>query len=543
MNPLVMTVVMLAAWGIFVLQMTIKFVALKKMAPENRWNNIGKRIKRLFKMGFAQEKLIGPKRERASGIMHAFIFWGALMVGIRELTLMGEGFVTGFQEYLPFLGSEYLMGYLYISIYNVSEVIVLTMVMIALYRRIFKKPSRLELNWEGIYVLLFIAFIMITDLLFDAARLNLIEKYNHSLHFFKSEVFGVEWDWAPFTVLIAKFVYPFGENGNAFLLQFSYWGHVAGMLIFINLLINTKQFHEITALPNIFLGSIDYPHSIAPLVNLEDESVWEEERIGINKLQHLTWKQGLDLYSCTECGRCHDVCPTFVTEKPLTLKRFNKSLLSHLRQEEKNLFFKGQTAEDKKLVGDIIRPETLWACTTCRACEEVCPVVAVLITDPGDIGTDSGTSEVVEESEESPATPADIPQEAVMATGDTTSLFFHKPNKWLNRAKDVLSKEQLPTTGIEKAKDMFKDLRKQTLDSLPRGKDYIALVDNEKCIGCTQCVYFCNFASIDMISWDLQARTSQFESKKALILEDTCTGCTLCAFACPVEAITMESRV
>jgi len=88
----------------------------------------------------------------------------------------------------------------------------------------------------------------------------------------------------------------------------------------------------------------------------------------------LTWKQGLDLYSCTECGRCHDVCPTFVTEKPLTLKRFNKSLLSHLRQEEKNLFFKGQTAEDKKLVGDIIRPETLWACTTCRACEEVCPV-------------------------------------------------------------------------------------------------------------------------------------------------------------------------
>ena len=90
---------------------------------------------------------------------------------------------------------------------------------------------------------------------------------------------------------------------------------------------------------------------------------------------------------------------------------------------------------------------------------------------------------------------------------------------------------------------MFKDLRKQTLDSLPRGKDYIALVDNEKCIGCTQCVYFCNFASIDMISWDLQARTSQFESKKALILEDTCTGCTLCAFACPVEAITMESRV
>ena len=194
-------------------------------------------------------------------------------------------------------------------------------------------------------------------------------------------------------------------------------------------------------------------------------------------------------------------------------------------------------ASDKKAI--MVREPD---CIVCRACEEVCPVVAVLITDPADIGTDTGTSEVVEESEETPATPAEATQEPVMATGET-SLFFHKPNKWLGRAKDVLAKEELPTTGIEKAKDMFKDLRKQTLDSLPRGKDYIALVDNEKCIGCTQCVYFCNFASIDMISWDLKARTSQFESKKALILEDTCTGCTLCAFACPVEAITMESRV
>ena len=194
-------------------------------------------------------------------------------------------------------------------------------------------------------------------------------------------------------------------------------------------------------------------------------------------------------------------------------------------------------ASDKKAI--MVREPD---CIVCRACEEVCPVVAVLITDPADIGTDTGTSEVVEESEETPTTPVEATQESVMATGET-SLFFHKPNKWLGMAKDVLAKEELPTTGIEKAKDMFKDLRKQTLDSLPRGKDYIALVDNEKCIGCTQCVYFCNFASIDMISWDLQARTSQFESKKALILEDTCTGCTLCAFACPVEAITMESKV
>ena len=306
--------------------------------------------------------------------MHAFIFWGALLIGVRELTLMGEGFISGFQEYLPLLGSESILGFIYISVYNVAEVVVLAMVLMALYRRIWPKPERLEHNWEGIYVLIFIVAIMLTDLLFDAARYNLVENFGHNLHYFQSADYGTEWQWAPVSVLVATILNFFGEGGNAFFYHFGYWGHVAAMLIFLNVLIHTKQFHEITALPNVFLGSLDYPHAAAPLTDLEDEALWEEGRIGVNKLEHLTWKQGLDLFSCTECGRCHDVCPTYVTDKPLTLKRFNQSLLQHLRNEESALFMTGKTADEKTLVGDIIHPDTLWACTTCRACEEACPV-------------------------------------------------------------------------------------------------------------------------------------------------------------------------
>ena len=120
MNPWLMTLVMLVAWGAFALQITIKLGALTKMESENRVNNIRRRIGRLFKIGIGQEKLIGRRRERSSGIMHAFIFWGALLIGIRELTLMGEGFITGFQEYLPFLGSDSLLGFAYITVYNLS---------------------------------------------------------------------------------------------------------------------------------------------------------------------------------------------------------------------------------------------------------------------------------------------------------------------------------------------------------------------------------------------------------------------------------------
>jgi len=239
--------------------------------------------------------------------------------------------------------------------------------------------------------------------------------------------------------------------------------------------------------------------------------------VGTDKLGIWGSVVAVDFDICVADGACIEACPVDVYDWIDTPKH---------------------PASDKKAIMSR-EPD----CIICRACEEVCPVTAVLITDPGDIGSGSQSETVEDEKTEDEAPVEAKSEQPVAVASDSDSLFFHKPNKWLNRAKDVLDKEELPSTGIEKAKDMFKDLRKQTLDALPRGKEYMALVDNEKCIGCTQCVYFCNFASIDMISWDLQARTSQFESKKALILEDTCTGCTLCAFACPVEAITMEARI
>ncbi len=255
----------------------------------------------------------------------------------------------------------------------------------------------------------------------------------------------------------------------------------------------------------------------------EDEpiQIWAKDSdsyggVGTDKLGIWGSVVAVDFDICVADGACIDACPVDVFEWIDTPEH---------------------PASDKKAI--MTREPD---CIVCKACEEVCPVDAVLITDPADIGTGTGSTVTVTEEVPAEASSETVVEAPVAMTSDDTALFFHKPNKWLNRAKDVLNKEELPSTGIEKAKDMFKGLRKQTLDSLPRGKDYLALVDNDKCIGCTQCVYFCNFASIDMISWDLMARTSQFESKKALILEDTCTGCTLCVFACPVEAITMEAK-
>jgi Fe-S oxidoreductase len=146
------------------------------------------------------------------------------------------------------------------------------------------------------------------------------------------------------------------------------------ILVFLNLLLNTKHAHVITALPNVFLGSVGRPPTPVKLLDLESEEAWEKGGLGVDKIEQLTWKQGLDLYTCTECGRCYDICPTYVTGKPLTLKWFNDSLRHHLQEEAKTLRATGTASGKKELVGDVIQHDPLWASTTCRACEEVCPV-------------------------------------------------------------------------------------------------------------------------------------------------------------------------
>ena len=231
---------------------------------------------------------------------------------------------------------------------------------------------------------------------------------------------------------------------------------------------------------------------------------------------------GVDFDMCIADGACIDACPVDVYEW---------------------IDSPGHAASERKPFMPR-EPD----CIVCRACEEVCPVDAVLITDPGDVeaamaGADTAPAPAIAEAA---ATEGEVPAEAGAAIAAEPAVaapvWEPKPDLWLQRMKDSLAGLELPDTGMAKAKPLFREIRKETLDSLPRGKEFIALVHNDKCIGCTQCVYFCNFASIDMIGWELETRTDAFESKKALIVEDTFTGCTLCVFACPVEAITMEAR-
>jgi len=307
-------------------------------------------------------------------------------------------FQVGF--HLPFLSDNNILGYGYILLKDIAEGIVFLMILFAIYRRLILRPKRIHSSFEAYFVLFAIGFLMVSDLFYDGARYNLIQVFENKeqWHFFNNPTWGNEFAWTPVAVIFGKITGGLGESINTIILHLAYWLHLICLMVLLNFLPLGKHFHVITALPNVFLKTLNFPHQKTQLLDLENEAAWEDESLGLNHIHQLDWKQGLDLYTCTECGRCKDVCPTYVTDKPLDLKTFNDSLKAELLRNAPALIKRQQLANqlkqtkdetvkanlneemaalnsDQQLIGDIIKPETLWACTTCRACEEVCPVM------------------------------------------------------------------------------------------------------------------------------------------------------------------------
>ena len=293
--------------------------------------------------------------------------------------------------------SRHLVGYLYVALKDFVEGIVLAMVIWAIYRRAVVKPERLHNSFKAYLVLVLIGILMVSDLLYDGARYNLVQlpDLSSDIHIFNNPQYGPESLWAPLSKATAALISGFSAETLALLMGVMFWLHICTQLVFLNILPYGKHFHVITALPNVYFKSLGYPHEKAKLLDMEDEDAWENESLGLNHIHQLDWKQALDLFTCTECGRCKQVCPTYTTDKPLNLYDFNLNLRQELTDNEAAIIQRakllsgaeqrGDDADalkekvlalnsEKQLVGDVIAEDTLWACTTCRACEEVCPV-------------------------------------------------------------------------------------------------------------------------------------------------------------------------
>lgn len=380
MSTLIFSVFILVALGYFGRTIYRRFGVLLKVTPVKPFDNIPARIKAVLVYAFGQKKFVQREprpetrlSEQSAGWMHFFIFWGFSILAIQVVTMFARGFIDDF--YVPLLSPRWFGGP-YLLLKDIMEVAVLGAVSVALYRWGVSHPKRLygfkpaeerlagQSHWEAYLILCFIACIMIGGLLYDGGRM--VSERN--------ELVQSERSWQPFSTLVGHML---GSHAK-FFSDFGWWLHNCAILVFINLLPMSKHFHIITSLPNVFFLKTD-PRGALSKMDLENAT-----RFGTSYINQFTWKQVLDMYSCTECGRCTSHCPATMSGKELAPRQLLLNLRDYLYEHEGDILAlkpAGGDGAEAATVGEniagekLIHDEVIWACTTCRACEEACPVM------------------------------------------------------------------------------------------------------------------------------------------------------------------------
>ncbi len=363
--------------GIFGRLMFVRLRLMLAGRPETRWDLVSQRIQTLLSVGIGQRKMF---KEPISGLMHAFTFWGFCILGVRTTMLFVMAFVPDFQLPGP-LHAIYDFGK------DITEVIVLTMILGFFYRRLVVRPARIHYSGEALVILGFIGTLMVTDFFYDGLHYGGLAKAGDS------EALG-RIAHAPIGSTLAAMFSTSSMSAETmqWLGEANYWLHLVIILTFLNLLPISKHFHVITALPNVFLSRLEPKGALSLIDNIE-ERVTNGEELGLGRVEALSWKQTLDLYTCTECGRCSVNCPAWNTDKPLNPALIIKDLQAHLYDEAPRILAGGAVAAPMATSGDVseaevaeaeksippliagVNPDAIWSCTTCRSCSEQCPVM------------------------------------------------------------------------------------------------------------------------------------------------------------------------
>ena len=344
---LIFLVVFVLAMGLFSWSVARLIEHLRVGKPENRFDKPGTRLMKVLTVAFGQSKLL---REPVAGLMHFFIFWGFVVLLSAVLESIAEGIIPGFTAAALGDGLYDLLAVLQ----ELFVGLVIVSVIVALFRRYILRPKRLELGLhsrlDATAILMTILLIMAGMIGQNACRIVLEGNENPARLL------------SAFAVPLFSSMEPSAVSGW---FELFWWVHIVLVLAFLNYLPYSKHLHVLTSVFNVYFSSTSPRGSLKP-INLGAENV---EQFGVADVQDLTWKQLLDGYTCTECGRCSTACPAHSTGKLLSPRKIIMDIRARLTEKTSE-----GTSAKKKLVHDFITPEELWACTTCMACVQECPV-------------------------------------------------------------------------------------------------------------------------------------------------------------------------
>jgi len=338
---------------------------------KQRWLNMAR-------IALGQSKMV---RRPIAGALHVIVYVGFIIINIELLEIVLDG-LLGTHRIFSFMGGFY--GFL-ISSFEILAVLVLISVIVFWLRRNLIKIRRFYENkmkgWPKLdadLILYFEIILMSLFLLMNATDVEFQKMNNGNI--------------------ISGFIFPFFENYSLETLHILertfWWSHIIGILFFLNYLYFSKHLHILLAFPNTFyasmenMGKMSNLKSVTNEVNLmlneynneqstsPEENLNEIEKFGASDVSDLNWLQLLNAYSCTECGRCTSVCPANITGKKLSPRKIMMDTRDRLEEVGKNIDKNnGEFVDDgKKLLDNYITREELWACTSCNACVEECPI-------------------------------------------------------------------------------------------------------------------------------------------------------------------------
>jgi Fe-S oxidoreductase len=348
--------------GLFLPRMLVLYKLMLLGKPENRFDRIGERIKNTLATVIPQWcTLKSVTAKDLAGIGHAVMFWGFSFFLLSYIILIGLGEGLGLHTFIRGTAFETV----FLSILDIAAVLVMAAMVWAAIRRYIIRPPRLEISLEAGFIMFLVFSLMVLHLC--------IESFAHAAE-------GVTTGWPVVTTAIAGYLVGQGIPKET-LISFSHgawWIHYAAILIFTIYIPRSKHLHVLASAFNVFFRPLDRKVVLEP-IPLEALEAMESEGsvdLGVAKLQDLKWKDILDTYACAKCGRCHVGCPAQTSGKTLSPREFLRHIKDHLLEDGPALLA-GKTPEEgqgKNLIGDVVTEDEIWACTTCGACQEVCPV-------------------------------------------------------------------------------------------------------------------------------------------------------------------------
>ncbi|MEZ5199062.1 MAG: (Fe-S)-binding protein [Bacteroidales bacterium] len=341
--------------------------------------NFGKRFQLMMEVAIGQTKIF---RFPFVGFLHALVFWGFMVILIGSIEMIIDG-LFNIEKSLSFMGIFYDV---IMASGDVFAFIIAIAILIFLGRRLFLNVKRfggIEMKHKS-HMDANIALTLIFLLMVSLLGMNI---YYCILHSQKADFVGA---YPVSQFIVNNFIPHSLYNQSApHMYEFFWWSHILLIFIFANILPYSKHFHVFMSVPNVFLSRLEplgYLYNMPEITNevklmmdpnaafsepAEDEAV---SRFGVKDVEDVTWKNYLDSLTCTECGRCTSVCPANTTGKLLSPRKIIMDVRARMKEKGPGLVKSKDYNDQKALINDYITPEELWACTTCNACAQECPV-------------------------------------------------------------------------------------------------------------------------------------------------------------------------